>query len=64
MPDRRTLRRENKAVTSDEEFALAERSDDLFVGALGKTLDRAMLQLGLILGSICAIAATLVVLAT
>jgi hypothetical protein len=34
------LATENTLVTSDEEFASAERSDDLLARVLGKSLDR------------------------
>jgi hypothetical protein len=54
---------ESKVITSDEEFAAAARSDDLLVTVLGRSLERAMPRLGLILAAIGAIVATIVVLA-
>jgi len=58
------LTTENTVVTSDEEFASAARSDDLLARALGKSLDRATLRLGLIVVIACAIAGTVALLAS
>jgi hypothetical protein len=54
----------NTLVTSDKEFASAERSDNLLVRALGRSLDRATLRLGLIVVVACVIVATIALLAS
>jgi hypothetical protein len=53
---------ENRLITSDEEFASDERSDAVLVRTLGRTLDRATLQLAVILAGVCAITGMLAML--
>ena len=50
-------------MTPQQEFSVAERSDNLFVAVLGGTLGRATIQLALILAGISAVAAALALIA-
>jgi hypothetical protein len=48
-------------TTSDEVFASCDRQDEVLEWALGRTLDRATLQLVAITAAACAVVAVLVV---
>ena len=51
-------------ITPDRDFAAAEHSDKILVAVLGRTLERATLQLVLLWGGLCAVGAALALFAT
>jgi hypothetical protein len=57
----RRHRREGIVTTSDEVFASCDRQDEVLEWALGRTLERATLQLVAIAAAACAVVAALVV---